>query len=156
MPRSKEPIDLVMLKGNKHLTKNEIEERKNSEVNADTDNIFAPTSLRTKKQKERFDYLSEQLLNCNILTNLDVEGLARYILLEEQYNKITKIISKTDILSDDYDKLLIKQTKIFNMLNKSSNELCLNIISRCKVSIPKPVEKQVNKFDKFSSGIKNG
>lgn len=155
MGRPKQPIDLVLLKGNKHLTKEEIEERKNTEVKADADNIFAPTSLRTKKQKDRFTYLAEQLLNCNILTNLDVEGLGRYILLEEQYNKITKVISKTDILSDDYDKLLIKQTKIFSMLDKSSNELCLNIISRCKVNIPKPTEKPVNKFDKFGSA-KNG
>lgn len=42
MGRPKEPIDLVMLKGNKHLTKEEIEQRKNSEVIVDTDYVFAP------------------------------------------------------------------------------------------------------------------
>lgn len=152
MGRPKQPVDLVILKGNKHLTKSEIEERKNDEVKADADNIFAPLTLRTKKQKERFNYLSEQLLNANIMSNLDVEGLARYVVLEEQYNKITKAISKVDILSEDYDKLLIKQTKIFQMLDKVNNELCLNIMSRCKVSIPKQEDKQKNKFEKFSDG----
>lgn len=152
MGRPKEPIDLVMLKGNKHLTKDEIEERKNSEVKVDTDNVFAPPTLKGKKLKDRFNYLAEQLLNASIMTNLDVEGLARYVTLEEQYNKITKAISKVDILSDDYDKLLIKQGKIFQMLDKAGNELCLNIISRCKVSIPKVEEKKINKFNKFNSG----
>lgn len=151
MGRPKQPVDLVILKGNKHLTKSEIEERKNSEVKADADNIFAPSTLRTKKQKERFNYLAEQLLKANIFTNLDVEGLARYVILEEQYNKVTKAIAKVDIISEEYDKLLIKQTKIFQMLDKVSNELCLNIISRCKVSIPKQDEKPKNKFEKFGS-----
>lgn len=151
MGRLKEPVDLVILKGNKHLTKAEIEARKSKEVKADNDNIFAPPSLKTKKLKDRFNYLAEQLLNCNIISNLDVESLARYVLLEEQYNKITSLLNKTDILSDEYDGLLVKQTKTFNMLDKTSNELCLNIISRCKVSIPKADEKPVNKFGKFGS-----
>ena len=152
MGRPKEPIELVMLKGNKHLTREEIEQRKNSEVKADADNIIAPPILRGKKLKDRFNYLADQLLKSNIFTNLDVEGLGRYVILEEQFNKITKAISKLDILSDEYDKLLIKQTKIFQMLDKSSNELCLNIISRCKVSIPTPKEKPKNKFEKFGNG----
>lgn len=151
MSRPKEPVDLVILKGNKHLTKAEIEERKSKEVKADADNIFAPPSLKTKKLKDRFNYLAEQLLNCNIISNLDVESLARYVLLEEQYNKITSLLNKTNILSDEYDGLLIKQTKTFTMLDKTSNELCLNIISRCKVSIPKADEKPANKFSKFGN-----
>jgi len=144
-----------MLKGKANLTKAEYEERKKSEVKADVNNIFAPSSLRTKKQKNRFNYLAEQLMNCNIISNLDVESLARYVLLEEQYNKLTAVMNKTDMLSYQYDGLLIKQTKIFNMLDKSSNELCLNIISRCKVSVPKAEEKPVNKFSKFGS-VTNG
>lgn len=152
MGRVKQPTDLVILKGKKHLTKEEIESRKNSEVKAAADNIIAPKTLRTKTQKERFNYLSEQLLNANIMTNLDVEGLARYVILEEQYNTITTHINKLDILDDEYDRMLIRQTKIFSMLDKVSNELCLNIISRCKVSIPKAEEKAKNKFDRFRSG----
>ncbi|AJA42856.1 phage terminase small subunit P27 family [Clostridium tetani] len=151
MGRPKQPVDLVLLNGKKHLTKEEIEQRKNSEVKADIDKIEAPSRL-TKKQKERFNYLADELLKANIMANLDVESLARYVCLEEQYNKITKKINKIDILSDDYDKLLIKQTKVFGMLDKLSNQLCFNILSRCKVSIPKKEEKPKNKFAKFGAG----
>lgn len=152
--RPKQPIDLVVLNGKKHLTKDEIEERRNSEVKADIDNVEAPSHL-TKKQTERFNYLSSELLKAKIFTNLDVESLARYVVLEEQYNKITKALNKLDILSDEYDKLLIKQTKTFQMLDKLNDKLCFNIMSRCKVSTPKQEEKPKNKFTKFGSG-KNG
>ncbi|MBU3135055.1 phage terminase small subunit P27 family [Clostridium gasigenes] len=155
MANNKQPVDLILLKGNKaHLTKEEIEHRKNTEVKCDVDNIIPPTYL-LKVQKERFSYLAEQLLNAKIIANLDVETLAKYVLLEEQYRKIQKTISKMDIMSDDYDKLLIRQSKVFAMVDKLGNSLCLNIIARSKVSIPKPEEKKVNKFDKFKSS-KNG
>lgn len=153
MANNKQPIDLLLLKGKKHLTKEEIEQRKNEEVKANTDNIIAPSYLN-KKQKERFNYLAEELKEAKIISNLDVESLARYVVLEEQYNNIVKKINKLDILSEDYDKLLIKQTKVFSMLDKLNNQLCLNIIARCKVSVQKYEEKPKNKFEKF--GVKNG
>lgn len=155
MGNSKLPISLLIAKGNKHLTKLEIEERQNSEVIADAENIFAPAFLRTKKQKDKFNYLAEQLLNAKIIANLDIETLGRYILLQEQYNQIAKLISKTDIISDDYDKLLAKQTKIFSMLDKVANELGLNIMARCKIATPTIKEKPKNKFEKFGA-INNG
>jgi hypothetical protein len=127
MGNPKIPIDLLVEKGNKHLTKSEIEERKNTEIKADADKIFAPAFLKTKKQKERFDYLSTELQKVKIIANLDVELLGRHVLLEEQYYLIQKEISKADILSDDYYKLLIKQSKIFTMLDKTTTQLGLNI-----------------------------
>lgn len=155
MGRPKQPIDLVVLKGNKHLTKEEIEDRRNSEVKADADNIFAPRTLKGKKLKDRFNYLAEQLLNINILTNLDVESLARYVQLEDQYNKITTSLNSLDLSDEEeillYDKMLTRQTKIYNMLNKSASELGLTISSRCKLVVPKAEEKPKNKFDKFGS-----
>jgi P27 family predicted phage terminase small subunit len=155
MARPKEPIELLLAKGNvAHKTKHEIEERKQSEIKAPTDNVEAPSHL-SKKQKLRFDYLACQLLEANIFTNLDVESLARYVVLEEQYNTITKALNKLDISSIEYDKMLIKQTKVFSMLDKLNNQLCFNIISRCKVSVPKKQEKPKNKFEKFGSA-KNG
>lgn len=156
MGRNKQPIGLIMAKGNiSHKTKTEIEERLKNEVKANSNNIIAPSYL-SAKLKKRFDYLAKELIDINILSNLDVECLARYIALEEQYNTITKSISKIDIVKDaeEYDKMLIRQTKIYNMLTKSASDLGLSITSRCKLVIPKAEEKSINKFEKF--GVKNG
>lgn len=42
MSGQKEPVNLVLAKGKKHLTKEEIEDRKNSEIKASSDDIVAP------------------------------------------------------------------------------------------------------------------
>lgn len=153
--RQKQPIDLILAKENKaHKTKKEIQERKAGEVKVDSDKIEPPSRL-TKKQKDRFNFLADQLIQAKIFTNLDVESLAEYVVLEQQYNKLAKAInsSKIDILSDKYDNLLAKQAKVFRMLEKLSDKLCLNILSRAKVSVPKEKqEKKVNKFAQFGSG----
>lgn len=145
--RPRQPTDLIIAKGKKHLTKEEIEQRKNSEVVANSDNIFAPSHL-TKKQKERFSYLAEEMLDIHILTNLDVESLARYVTLEEAYIKISKALSKLNVViqGDEFDKMLTRQTKIHVMLTKSASELGLTISSRGKLVVPKPKEKPKNKF----------
>ena len=52
--RPRQPIDLIVAKGKKHLTKKEIEERKKQEVKAPADNIHAPDYL-TEKQKKTFE-----------------------------------------------------------------------------------------------------
>ena len=53
MAGARQPIQLVMAKGAKHLTKKEIEERVSSEVQPCTDGIAAPSYL-TAKQKKQF------------------------------------------------------------------------------------------------------
>ena len=49
MAGARQPTALVELKGKKHFTKAELEERKNAEVNADTDNIVPPDYLTENK-----------------------------------------------------------------------------------------------------------
>jgi len=50
MAGQRQPIDLVIAKGKKNLTKAEIEERRSSEVQPCTDDITAPSYL-TASQK---------------------------------------------------------------------------------------------------------
>ena len=45
MARPREPVDLVVLKGKKHLTKAEIENRTSKEAKAPSDKIRAPSYL---------------------------------------------------------------------------------------------------------------
>ncbi|OUP77119.1 hypothetical protein B5F09_07065 [Erysipelatoclostridium sp. An173] len=62
MAAQKQPIDLVITKGNKHITKKEIQARRDSEVKPIVENIIPPSYL-SKKQKEEFEIYVEQLLN---------------------------------------------------------------------------------------------
>lgn len=150
MARPKEPIDLVLAKGKKHLTKEEIEQRRSTEVRAPDDNIEAPSYLPDNLKKE-FDRIANELKNIKIMTNLDCEALARFIVAEYQYQNITKKLLKLKTVGSRYFEYLAVQEKMFKMSRTAANDLGLTISSRCKLVVPKTnEEKPKNKFTKFA------
>ena len=153
LAKTREPVELLVLKGKKHLTKKEIEERKNSEIKAKKDKIFAPKYL-TKKLQEEFNEIAEELVEVGIFSNLDVDTLARFLVAKDMYIKLSKKLRTLDCLSDEYTKCLINQDKLFKQCRQCSADLGLNISSRCKLVVPKPEEKKVNKFSNL--GGNNG
>lgn len=151
---SKQPIDLVVAKGKKHLGKKEIEKRRSEEIHAPNDMIVAPDYL-TKIQKEKFDAYAKQLIELNILSNLDIETLARYITANDMYETITKKMRTKKvrddiILLEDYSKM---QERYFKLSRSIANDLGLSVSSRCKLVVPKPPDPTPpkSKFDKFRS-----
>ncbi len=51
MARPRQPTDLLLVKGKKHLTKAEIEDRKSKEVKAPSDKVKAPSYLPADLKK---------------------------------------------------------------------------------------------------------
>lgn len=172
MGKTKEPLKLVLRKGRKHLTKAEIEERKNSEVEAKSDKVKPPKYLK-KEFKKEFKKIANELVEIGIMTNLDIDCLARFVISKNEYLKITKAVDargptkeieieekdaegnitgtkKIEIIDQDYDALLLMQNRLFKQCREASSDLGLSISSRCKLVVPKPKEdKPQNKFAKF-------
>ena len=155
MAGARQPTALVELKGKKHFTKAELEERKNAEVDADTDNIVPPDYL-TEKQAGEFLALADELKRCEIMTNLDCDALARFVVARSDYAdyvKLMRSIPKTvDNLQElkEADKL---KRGAFLDCNTAAKELGMTISSRCKLVIPKKEEsKPINKFAAIQSG----
>lgn len=149
MARPRQPTDLLLVKGKKHLTKQEIEERKSKEVQAPADKIEPPSYLPNNLKKE-FIRIAGELINIEIMSNLDCEALARFIISEYNYQKVTKKLLKTGVDNEKYIDLLLMQEKLFKMCRQSASDLGLTISSRCKLVVPKPKEdKPKNKFTKF-------
>lgn len=149
MAGARQPTALVELKGKKHFTKAELEERRNAEVNADTDNIVPPDYL-TEKQAGEFFALANELKRCEIMTNLDCDALARFVVARSDYAdyvKLMRSIPKTvDNLQElkEADKL---KRGAFLDCNTAAKELGMTISSRCKLVIPKKNdEPKPNKF----------
>lgn len=158
MAGQKQPIDLVIAKGNKHLTKKEIQARRDSEVKPIVENIIPPPYL-TKKQKEEFEIYAEQLRKLKIIGETDVDALARYVISRDLYIKLSKQIAKSNVLKDPIllDKYMKNQDRMFKQCRASANDLGLSISSRCKLVVPQtkePVKKE-NKFKKFEKGSIN-
>lgn len=153
MAGQRQPIELVLAKGNKHLTKAEIEERKRSEVKPITDDISPPSYLGTKKQKEEFNQIVNQLMKLKILGETDVDTLARYILSRDLYVNLTKQIRKKKILEDPIllDKYMKNQDRAFRQCDICAKALGLTISSRCRLVVPETKQEvpKENKFKKF-------
>lgn len=149
MPNVKQPIELIALKGKKHLTKKEISERMDSEIKAPSDAVVAPDYL-TKKQKEEFDTIANELIKINIMANLDCDALARYIIANGMYLKFTKMLNGADFENIVVaEKIVGMQDKYFKQCRAAANDLGLTITSRCKIVVPKKEEPPKNKFSKF-------
>lgn len=149
MARPREPIDLLIVKGKKHLTKAEIENRKATEVTAPADKIRAPSYL-SKDCKKEFNKISKELKAIGIISNLDIDALARFVIARELYVKLSqRLIDNPDIIIIDKD-ILASQDKLFKQCRQAASDLGLTISSRCKLIIPKKEEeKSQNKFQKF-------
>lgn len=178
MGKSKEPIDLIVHKGRKHLTKAEIEERKNTEVKAKIDNIKPPNYL-SKNLKKEFKKIAKELIEIGIMTNLDVDSLAIYLIAKNEYLKITEKVEirgptkkikeeekdkeghvigvkEVEVIDSMYNSLLIMQNRAVKQCRAAASDLGLNISSRCKLVIPKSdKEKPKNKFDMYTKGGAN-
>lgn len=151
VPRTRQPIELIQAKGKKHLTKEEIAERQASELKVDLKNINIPDYL-TKKQKEEFQEIASKLLYIGIMTELDEDCLARYIISKHTYLSLTKKLNKKEIKNDidQLDRIMTLQDKSFKQCRACANDLGLTITSRCKLVLPKtPENPKENKFAKF-------
>jgi len=149
MARPREPIELIIAKGKKHLTKKEIEERRAQEVKAPNNNIEPPSYL-PDDLKEEFNRIANELNEIGIMSNLDCEALARFIVAENQYQKVSQKILKMKTVGPNYIELVKIQEKLFRMSRQAASDLGLTISSRCKLVMPKKEEKEPeNKFAKF-------
>lgn len=150
--RKKEPVNLILAKGNKPgLTKDEIESRRKHEsrIKGETDNIQAPDYL-PKELVEKFNDLARQLLQMNLMDNLDCDSLARYVVSEYNYQRLMKKINRTGIDNPDYYNFTLLSEKYFKMARQSASDMGLSISSRLKLAIPEVEEKEINKFSKFA------
>lgn len=150
------PLEVIEARGSKHLTKSEIQARREREIKPIADGIIAPSFL-TKKQVEEFNRIADQLKNLKIMGETDVDALARYIVANDFYINAVKQMRKTEVKNDPYkfDKWAKIQERYFKQCRASANDLGLSISSRCKLVVPEgnketPKENRFKKFEKRS------
>ena len=168
MAGPRQPLNLVLAKGAKHLTKAEIAERRSSEVQGCIDGIAAPSYL-TAKQKKQFNIIADQLQRIGIMGETDNDTLARYVTAQDLYEQAVKDLRKlqkerpldagaTELVTwaqllDTLDK---RQERYFKQAQTAAAALGLTISSRCKLAVPKSAEPpKENKFAKFGGRVAN-
>lgn len=179
MAGQRQPTDLVVMKGKKHLTKAEIEARKNAEVKAASDKVRPPAYL-TAEQKKEFRKLAKELLAIKLIANVDCDALARLIIAQDQYIEITEQIRATPLMIDvpvyeeqenpdtgtkervqvgttqvvngERERLMIIQDRCMKQCRQGAGDFGMTVSSRCRLVVPKPPEqKPENKFAKYAN-----
>ena len=150
------PLEVVQARGSKHLTKAEIKERQEREIKPITDNIIAPAYL-TKKQKDEFYKIADQLKKLKILGETDVDALGRYITANDFYINAVKKMRSKEVKDDPikFDAWAKIQERYFKQCRASANDLGLTISSRCKLVVPEAKNEtpKENKFKKFEKRL---
>lgn len=143
MGRNMEPIALIEAKGKTHMGEEERERRRKQELHPPFTDVRAPEYL-TDKQAEKFDYYAGMLLALKVMTELDTDCLARYIIAHDLYigysKALTRVLSWGD--PDDIQKIQNMQAKAFQQAQTCARDLGLTITSRCKITIPLPVNPE--------------
>lgn len=170
MAGQRQPIDLIVAKGKKHISKADIEARRASEVQPCVDQIEAPAYL-TAAQKKRFDTLAGQLQKIKIMGETDTETLARYITAQELYEQAVKDLRAVQkqrpkdaeleqvvAWADMLDRLDKRLDRYFKQAHTAATALGLTISSRCKLQVPVAPEddKPKNKFARFGKAAGGG
>ena len=179
MAGQRQPTDLVVMNGRKHLTKAEIEARKNAEVTAPCDKVRPPSYL-TPEQKKKFRKLSKELLAIKLIANVDCDALARLLIAQDQYIEITDKIRETPLMVDvpvyemrenpdtgeqervqvgtrevvngERERLMIIQDRCMKQCRQGATDFGMTVSSRCRLVVPKAKEtKPENKFAKYAS-----
>jgi P27 family predicted phage terminase small subunit len=163
MGRARQPVNLLVYNGKKNLTKKEIKERSEREVKAPSDKVKPPSYL-PKELKKEFKKIASELVAIGVMTNLDNDGLARFLIAQKMYLEVTDNLMKIpptirvpnysydedgkkffdgmkDVVNVDYSDILINQDKLFKQCRTAASDLGLTITSRCRLVIPKKETK---------------
>lgn len=145
------PVDLILARGKKHLSKKEIRERRAREVSVPKTTIKAPkTTIKapkylTPEQKRTFTGYAKKLAALgDVFTTLDVDVLAQYVIAFELYvrysDQLKKIMDEADAVRDwsVIKGLTTLQDKAFKQCLACARELGLTITSRAKIEVPPP------------------
>lgn len=106
MGRNAKPIELLMANGKKHLTKAEIEQRKENEIKLGDRKLICPSYIKNdanayKKWKEIIKIYKE----IDFVSSGDVGVLARYCMTHSEYLELLERRNRIDKLTEDSEDI---------------------------------------------------
>lgn len=154
MARPRQPIALVQAKGAKHLTKEEIAKREEEELDVPIPDTIQPPEYIADAPKlvAEFNDIAEKLIALKILTELDADSLARYLLAKQNYLQYTSLLNSAIRKNKVAEMATIQtmQDKAFKQVRAAASDLGLTISSRCRLVVPQAPAPKENKFSRFN------
>lgn len=148
MPAKK---NIEVMEKTSHMSKSEIQARKESQVKAPSDNIVAPKFLKGQNEHNLFKYYVKELQRTDIVSNIDANALGRLALLNIRYNEIIEQERNINIASDikTYQGLQKIEQQIAKDILTLEREFGMTSSSRSKLVVVKATNKPKNPLIKI-------
>lgn len=138
MAGSRQPTDLIVANGRKHLSKAEETERREREVSLPVAKTAKPPKWLQGTLKKEFRVIGKRLIAAGLYTELDGDTLARYLIAQHQWLIATQAAERALIVKDQKqaDAWGRIQDRYFKQALNCANSMGLTVSSRCRLVVP--------------------
>ena len=143
MAGARQPTDLGVAKGRKHMPRAEEDARRDREVVVPPPQKAKPPRWLPKPLHKEFRALGRQLLDVGLYTDLDADNLGRYLIAHHEYISATAEVQRAlepvpgrgrDLESaESWGRV---QDRYFKQARNCANDMGLTVSSRCRLVIP--------------------
>lgn len=142
MSGPRQPTELVVSNGRKHLSRSEEDKRRDQEVHVPVPDHAEPPRWLPKKLHAEFKEIGELLRLAGLYAELDRDALGQYFLARERWQRADKLASKA--IRNQDEKLAKEWTSVqstyFRQCRQCAEVLGLSISSRCRLVIPPAIK----------------
>lgn len=142
MSGKRQPTDVVLANGKKHLSKAEIAERRAGEVRIPAAKTAKPPKWLPEAIKKDFRALGKKLIAAGLYTELDADTLGRYLVAQQEYLLATKQVfqayaEREPEEVEDWSRI---QDRHFKQARNCANDMGLTVTSRCRLVVPETAQ----------------
>lgn len=169
MAGKRQPTDVVLANGRKHLSKTEEAERRAGEVKVSPAKTAKPPKWLPETLKKDFRAIGKRLIAAGLYTELDADTLGRYLVAQHQWliatAEVEKALSQKDpetgqirkkrdlAAADSWGKI---QERYFKQARNCANDMGLTVTSRCRLVVPESNRQATEDNNPFLEVIRGG
>lgn len=138
MAGTRQPTDVIIANGRKHLSKAEEAARRAKEISVAPAKTAKPPKWLPEQLKKDFRAIGKKLIAVGIYTDLDADTLGRYLIAHQQWLAATKQAQKylNAMDAENAEVWSRLQDRYFKQARNSANDMGLTVTARCRLVVP--------------------
>lgn len=153
MPGPRQPTDVILANGRKHLSKTEEAERRGREPKVEKPKTARPPKWLPEALKKDFRALGKRLIAAGLYTDLDADTLGRYLVAQHQWLIATQqaegALAAKPPDQEQADAWGRLQDRYFKQARNSANDMGLTVTSRCRLVVPESAKQSGEEDNPF-------
>ena len=160
MPGPRQPTDVIVANGRKHLSRAEEAERRRREPKVDKPRTARPPKWLPEALKADFRALGKRLIAAGLYTDLDADTLGRYLVAQHQWLIATReaeaALGASPPDQEGADAWGRLQDRYFKQARSCANDMGLSVTSRCRLVVPEGAKQSGEEDNPFLRLMQGG